>query len=57
MAKTCSVCGKEITEGYTFDGTDCFCSHECLVEFFNGDEGCVSILLDDGERVWWEDKL
>lgn len=57
MARTCSVCGKEITEGYTFDGTDCFCSHECLVKFFNGDEGCVSILLDDGERVWWEDNL
>ena len=47
--RKCSICDKEITEGYVFDGTDCFCSKECAVECFNGDEGCVEILIDEGE--------
>lgn len=57
VIRKCTICDKEITEGYVFDGTDCFCSKECAVECFNGDEGCVEILLDDGERLIWMDSL
>lgn len=57
VIRKCSICGKEITEGYVFDGTDCFCSKECAVEFFNGDNGCVEILIDEGERLIWMDSL
>ena len=55
--RKCSVCGKQITEGYVFDGTDCFCSKECATNFFDNDEGCVEILLDDGNRLVWMDAL
>ena len=55
--RKCSICGKQITEGYVFDGTVCFCSYDCAAEFFNGDKGCVEILLDDGERLVWMDSL
>lgn len=55
--RKCCICDKEITEGYVFDGTDCFCSKECAVECFNGDEGCVEILIDEGERLIWMDSL
>jgi len=55
--RKCSVCGKQITEGYVFDGTDCFCSKECATSFFDNDEGCVDILLDEGERLIWMDSL
>ena len=50
VIRKCTVCGKQITEGYVFDGTDCFCSKECATSFFDNDEGCVDILIDDGER-------
>ena len=55
--RKCSICGKQITEGYVFDGTDCFCSKECATNFFDNDEGCVDILLDEGERLIWMDSL
>lgn len=55
--RKCCICGKETTSGYVFDGTDCFCSKECAVEGFDGDEGCVEILIDDGERLVWMDSL
>lgn len=57
VIRKCTICDKEITEGYVFDGTDCFCSKECAVEFFNGDNGCVEILIDEGERLIWMDSL
>lgn len=57
VIRKCTICDKEITEGYVFDGTDCFCSKECAVECFNGDEGCVEILIDEGERLIWMDSL
>ena len=57
VIRKCSVCGKQITEGYVFDGTDCFCSYDCAAEFFNGDKGCVEILLYEGERLIWMDSL
>ena len=57
VIRKCSVCGKDITEGYVFDGTDCFCSYDCTADFFNGDRGCVEILLDEGERLYWMDSL
>ena len=55
--RKCCICGKEITSGYVFDGTDCFCSKECAVEGFDGDNGCVEILIDEGERIIWMDSL
>jgi hypothetical protein len=57
VIRKCSVCGKQITEGYVFDGTDCFCSKECATNFFDNDEGCVDILIDEGERLIWMDSL
>ena len=33
------------------------CSKECAVKFFNMDEGCVNILIDEGDRLVWHDKL
>ena len=57
VIRKCSVCGKQMTEGYVFDGTDCFCSYDCTANFFNGDRGCVEILLDEGERLIWMDSL
>lgn len=55
--KTCAVCGKQVTQGYLFDGTTCLCSKECATHFFADDEGCVEILIDDGDRLVWHDKL
>ena len=55
--RKCCICGKEITSGYVFDYTDCFCSKECAVEGFDNDEGCVDILIDEGERLIWMDSL
>lgn len=57
VIRKCSVCGKDMIEGYVFDGTDCFCSYDCTADFFNGDRGCVEILLDEGERLMWMDSL
>lgn len=53
--RTCAVCGKQVTQGYLFDGTDCFCSKECATHFFADDEGCVEILIDDADRLVWHD--
>ena len=55
--RECSICGKKVTEGYLFDGTDCFCSKECAVKFFNNDEGCVNILIDEADRLVWHDNF
>lgn len=55
--RKCSVCGKQITEGYVFDGIDCFCSKECAANFFDDDEGCVEILIDEGDRLIWHDEF
>ena len=57
VIRKCTVCGKQITEGYVFDGTDCFCSKECATKFFDNDEGCVDILIDDGDRLVWHDSF
>jgi len=57
VIRKCSACGKQMIEGYVFDGTDCFCSKECATNFFDNDEGCVEILLDEGERLIWMDSL
>lgn len=56
MAK-CATCGKEISEGYVWDGTDCFCNEECLAKAFNNDLDAVSILIDEGDRVMWEENI
>lgn len=51
--KKCAVCGKLITEGYVWDGTDCFCSEECLASVFD-DPTTASVLIEEGDRVKWE---
>lgn len=52
--RTCAVCGKSITQGYVWDGTDKFCSEDCAASVFDGDTGCVNILIDDGRMEWKE---
>jgi hypothetical protein len=46
--RTCANCGKEITQGYVWDGTDAFCTKKCASDVFDGDMGCVEILIDEG---------
>ena len=53
--KICAVCGKEVEQGYLFDETTCLCSDECATHFFDNDEGCVEILIDDGKRLIWHE--
>ena len=53
--RKCAICGKEVTEGYLFDGITCFCSDECAARFFDNDKGCVEILIDDGNRLTWHE--
>lgn len=55
MAK-CAICGKEITAGYVWDGTDAFCSEECLGKVFD-DPTAAEILIDDGERVVYQENI
>lgn len=50
--RKCAVCGRTITSGYVWDGADTFCSDACAAKAFDGDEGCVNILIDDGRLVW-----
>ena len=52
--RKCAVCGKTITSGYVWDGTDTFCSDACAAKVFDGDEGCVDILIDNGRLAWKE---
>ena len=54
--RKCAVCGKIITSGYVWDGTDTFCSEDCAAKVFDGDHGCVDILIDEG-RLVWKDKF
>ena len=54
--RTCAVCGKVITSGYVWDGTDTFCSEECAAKALDDDPGCVDILLDCG-RIEWKEKF
>lgn len=57
FVKTCAVCGKETTSGFLFDDSTCFCSKECATKFFDNDEGCVDILIDEGDRLVWHDSF
>ena len=52
--RRCAVCGKVITSGYVWDGTDTFCSDECAASVFGVDEECVNMLVDGGRLVWKE---
>lgn len=49
--RKCSCCGALAVSGYVWDGIDFFCSKECLAQVFDGDDGCVDILIDEGERI------
>ena len=55
--RKCAICGRLITSGYLFDGTTALCDKECATSFFNDDEGCVDILIDDGDRLVWYDEF
>lgn len=50
--RKCAECGRIITSGYVWDGTDTFCSEDCAAKVFDGDHGCVDILIDEGRLVW-----
>ena len=50
--RTCACCGRSITAGYVWDGTDAFCSEECAARALDNDPGCVEILIDEGRMVW-----
>ena len=54
ITKKCSCCGKKITMGYVWDGTDIFCTKKCAAKALAGDIGCVNILIDDGRIEWHE---
>lgn len=54
--RKCAVCGKTITSGYVWDSMDTFCSDACAAKVFDGDHGCVNILIDNG-RLVWKDKF
>lgn len=53
--RKCAECGKIITGGYVWDGTDTFCSEDCAAKVFDGDYGCVDILIDEGRLVWQDE--
>lgn len=53
--RTCAVCGKTITQGYVWDGTDTFCSEHCAARALDNDTACVSILIDAGRIEWQEE--
>lgn len=53
MKRKCAICGKETESGFLFDGTTLFCSKECATKFFDNDDGCVEILIDEGDRLVW----
>jgi len=55
--RKCAICGKLITEGYLFDGTTAFCDKDCAASFFDDNEGCVEILIDEGDRLKWHDEF
>lgn len=55
-SKKCSCCGREITKGYVWDGTDTFCTKKCAAKALGNDIGCVGILIDDG-RIEWHDEF
>lgn len=57
VIRKCSVCGKNMIEGYVFDGTTCFCSKECATIYYDDDPGCVDILIDEGNRLVWMNEL
>jgi hypothetical protein len=46
--RKCAVCGRVVTGGLVWDGTTTFCSEACAASVFDGDEGCVNILIDAG---------
>lgn len=57
--RTCAVCGKSITSGYVWDGTDTFCSDACAASPFEnpyageqGDSATLEMLIDEGRMVW-----
>ena len=53
--RTCAVCGKEVTQGYLWDGTDIFCSGDCAARALDNDPACVGILIDAGRIEWQEE--
>lgn len=54
--RKCACCGKEITKGYVWDGTDVFCGKSCAAKALGNDMGCVNILICNG-RLKWKDNI
>ena len=54
--RKCACCGKEITKGYVWDGTDVFCRKSCAAKALDNDMGCVDILIDSG-RIEWQENI
>lgn len=53
MAKRiCSICGKEMAEGYVYDDDKYYCSRGCLHHDFTYEEWEQA--YDDGEGYWTE---
>lgn len=52
----CANCGRIVSQGYVWDGTDVFCSDKCASQVLGDDTGCLEILVDDG-RMEWKDKF
>ena len=53
--RTCAVCGKSITSGYVWDGTDTFCSEDCAPRALDNDPACVGTLIGSGRIEWQEE--
>lgn len=57
--RTCSECGKEMTEGFVIDGgTEYYCSEECLHKNYTHEEYMEMYEDGEGETYWtqWDDE-
>lgn len=58
--RVCEECGKPMIEGYVVDGSETYCSKECLHKHITEEE--FNDLYNDGEgdtywTTWYEDSL
>lgn len=58
MARTCSICGAEMTEGYCFEGgLAYYCSDDCLHHDFTDDEWQAECeTCEDSYWTTWEEE-
>lgn len=48
----CSVCNKQIKEGFVEDGGNCYCSEDCIFQIMS--IGDFMEMIDNGEMCWAE---